>query len=273
MTAIPARRHAIACNILRPGAVALLAAVLAAGCSSIDVTFSTIEETPAVPAAAAEVSPTAEAPPEKVTAVEQTIELSSTVFSRIRRIPLKHTCTEMKDIARPTTDATVKRSENWSPPLSWAGLPEGTKSVALIVDGTDNVVDPKNPDEPLAVHWLIWNIPPTVTELAEAVATTTQLVELGQNVTQGINADGFHGYTGPCPPLQAAYSIGGQGYYGQKARPVDQFSFKIYALDVELDLGPDATREDLLEAMEGHVIATGELKGEFPPEAPVQRLT
>ena len=244
-------------------AAAALSIALGVGCSSIDVTVSTDDETPAAPAAASEVSPTVEPATEEARVVEQTIELSSTVFSRIRRIPLRHACTEMKDIVRPTTDTTVKKSENWSPPLSWAGLPENTKSVALIVDGTDNVVDPKAPDEPLAVHWLIWNIPPSVTELAEAVATTTQLVDLGQNVTQGINTDGFHGYTGPCPPLQAAYSIGGQGYYGQKARPVDQFYFKVFALDIELDLGPDATREDLLKAMEGHVIATGELKGEF----------
>ena len=250
----------MACNILRLGAVALLAAVLAVGCSSGDPGGDIADE---APAAAAQVSPTVEPATEEARVVEQTIELSSTVFSRIRRIPLRHACTEMKDIVRPTTDTTVKKSENWSPPLSWAGLPENTKSVALIVDGTDNVVDPKAPDEPLAVHWLIWNIPPSVTELAEAVATTTQLVDVGQNVTQGINTDGFHGYTGPCPPLQAAYSIGGQGYYGQRARPVDQFYFKIYALDIELDLGTDATREDLLKAMEGHVIATGELKGEF----------
>ena len=251
------------CDILRPGAVALLAVLVAAGCSSVDITVSTDGDPPAAPAAATEASPTAESAPKDAPEVVQTVELSSSVFSRIRRIPLRHACTEMKDIVRPTTDPTVKKSENFSPPLSWTGLPEGTKSVALIVDGTDNVVDPKAPDEPLAVHWLIWNIPPTVTELAEAVATTTKLVELGQDVTQGINADGFPGYTGPCPPLQAAYSIGGQGYYGQKARPVDQFYFRIYALDVELDLGPDATREDLLGAMEGHVIATGELKGEF----------
>ena len=248
------------CNILRLGAGALLAAVLAVGCSSGDDAADIADE---APAAAAQVSPTVEPATEEARVVEQTIELSSTVFSRIRRIPLRHACTEMKDIVRPTTDTTVKKSENWSPPLSWAGLSENTKSVALIVDGTDNVVDPKAPDEPLAVHWLIWNIPPSVTELAEAVATTTQLVDVGQHVTQGINTDGFHGYTGPCPPLQAAYSIGGQGYYGQKARPVDQFYFKVFALDIELDLGPDATREDLLKAMEGHVIATGELKGEF----------
>ena len=124
------------------------------------------------------------------------------------------------------------------------------------------VVDPKNPDGPLAVHWTIWNIPPTVTGFAEAMATTTQLLDIGQKVTQGVNTDGFHGYTGPCPPLQTAYSLK-QGYYGQTARPVDQYYFKIYALDVELDLDPTATLEELLKAIQGHVLAGGELRGEF----------
>lgn len=264
MTAIPTLRSCGAApNILRLTAVTALLALLAVGCSSGNPNGDGADVTPAAPAAAPQVSPTAEGAPEEARTVEQTIELSSSVFSRIRRIPLKHACTEMKDIARPTTDTTAKKSENTSPPLSWTGLPEGTKSVALIVDGTDNVVDPKSPDEPLAVHWLIWSIPPSVTELPGSVATTTNPVGVGQQVVQGVNADGFYGYTGPCPPLQAAYSIGSQGYYGQRARPVDQFYFKIYALDIELDLGPDATREDLLKAMEDHVIATGELEGEF----------
>jgi Raf kinase inhibitor-like YbhB/YbcL family protein len=251
--------------MFRTVAATLLATVLlstlAAACSSSDGG----DDDAGLPAAAAAAdAPAAEGGDSVVTQeFDLSIELTSSVFSRIRRIPLRHTCTVMKDIVRPTTDSAVKTSENWSPPLSWTGLPEGTKSVALIFDGTDNVVDPKSPDEPLAVHWLIWNIPPSVTELAEAVATTTQLVDLGPRVTQGLNADGFHGYTGPCPPLQAAYSIGGQGYHGQTARSVDQFYFKIYALDIELDLGPDATRDDLLKAMDGHIVAGGELKGEF----------
>jgi len=248
--------------MFRTVAATLLATVLlstlAAACSSSDAG----DEAAGASAAAAD-APAAEGGDSVVTQeFDLSIELTSSVFSRIRRIPLRHTCTAMKDIVRPTTDSTVKTPLNWSPPLSWTGLPEGTKSVALIFDGTDNVVDPKSSDEPLAVHWLIWNIPPSVTELAEAVATTTQLVDLGPRVTQGLNADGFHGYTGPCPPLQAAYSIA-QGYHGQTARPVDQFYFKIYALDIELDLGPDATREGLLKAMDGHIVAGGELKGEF----------
>ena len=188
--------------------------------------------------------------------VDMSIELTSSVFSRIRRIPLRHTCTTMKDIARPTTDPIRKVSENLSPPLAWGGLPDGTVSIALIFEGTDELVDPKNEEEePLAVHWVIWNIPADVTELAEAVATTTNVLAIGPNVTQGLNVDGVTGYTGPCPPLQAAYSIGRQGYYGQKARPVDQFSFKIYALDIELDLGPEATVGDLLRRLPGVEVA------------------
>ena len=113
------------CNILRPGAVALLAVLLAAGCSSVDITVSTDGDPPAAAAAATEASPTAESAPKGAPEVVQTVELSSSVFSRIRRIPLRHACTEMKDIVRPTTDPTVKKSENFSPPLSWTGAARG----------------------------------------------------------------------------------------------------------------------------------------------------
>ena len=229
--------------------------------------------TPAAPAAASQVSPSTNPTPEEARTVEQTIELSSSVFSRIRRIPLKNASTEMKDIARPTTDSTVKKSENASPPLSWTGLPEGTKSVALIVDGTDNVVDPKSPDEPLAVHWLIWNIPPSVTELSGAVATTTNPIDVGQQVVQGANTDGFHGYTGPCPPLQAAYSIGGQGYYGQKARPVDQFYFKNIRPGHRARAGPRRDSRGPTEGDGGPCDRDRRAQGRVHPEAAVQRLT
>ena len=178
-------------NLLRLVAAAALSVILAVGCSSGDPNGDGADVTPAAPAAASQVSPSTNPTPEEARTVEQTIELSSSVFSRIRRIPLKNACTEMKDIARPTTDSTVKKSENASPPLSWTGLPEGTKSVTLIVDGTDNVVDPKSPDEPLAVHWLIWNIPPSVTELSGAVATTTNPVDVVQQVVQGVTPTAF----------------------------------------------------------------------------------
>jgi Raf kinase inhibitor-like YbhB/YbcL family protein len=123
-----------------------------------------------------------------------------------------------------------------SPPLTWTSVPSGTESVALICD---------DPDAPMGtwVHWVIFNLPAAVKELPENVPTQKNLANGG---VQGTND--FHkiGYGGPCPPG------GTHRYY-----------FKLYALDMALDLQPGSTKKDLLKAMEGHILAEGQLMGRY----------
>ncbi len=122
---------------------------------------------------------------------------------------------------------------NISPPLQWTPGPQGTKSYALIMD---------DPDSPRGtwVHWVLWNIRdpglPTQVPCQPQVNTT-----FGR-VSQGRNSYGRIGYSGPCQP------VGTHRYF-----------FKLYALDIELDLGPDATKADLLAAMDTHVLDHGEM--------------
>lgn len=122
-----------------------------------------------------------------------------------------------------------------SPPLKWSSAPANTKSFALIVD---------DPDAPggVWVHWVIYNLPSTTTALAE---NTPQLPKLSDGTKQGINDFRQTGYGGPCPPPGKPH----------------RYFFKLYALDTLLDLKPGATKKDLLKAMEGHVLAEGQLMG------------
>jgi Raf kinase inhibitor-like YbhB/YbcL family protein len=117
-----------------------------------------------------------------------------------------------------------------SPPLQIAGVPSGAKSLVLIVD---------DPDAPsgLFTHWLVWNIPPQTGSIAEGSAP--------QGV-QGANDFGKSGYRGPCPPPGT-----------------HRYSFKIFALDRELELRSGAKRSQVDAAMKGHVIAQGELVGRY----------
>jgi Raf kinase inhibitor-like YbhB/YbcL family protein len=117
-----------------------------------------------------------------------------------------------------------------SPPLQIAGVPSGAKSLVLIVD---------DPDAPsgLFTHWLVWNIPPQTGSIAEGSAP--------QGV-QGANDFGKSGYRGPCPPPGT-----------------HRYSFKIFALDRELELRSVAKRSQVDAAMKGHVIAQGELVGRY----------
>lgn len=124
-----------------------------------------------------------------------------------------------------------------SPPLAWSGAPAGTKSFALIMD---------DPDAPMGtfVHWVVYNIPATKGELPEALPSGAKLAD---GSLQGTNGAGRVGYTGPCPPS------GTHRYF-----------FKLYALDAVLALDSGAASKDqLLKAVQGHILAQGELIGTF----------
>jgi Raf kinase inhibitor-like YbhB/YbcL family protein len=123
-----------------------------------------------------------------------------------------------------------------SPPLAWDSVPAGTKSLALICD---------DPDAPMGtwVHWVLYDLPPNVRELPENVPPSKTLATGGK---QGTNDFRKIGYGGPCPPG------GTHRYY-----------FKLYALDIELKRDPGMTKAQLLKAMEGHVLAEGQLMGKY----------
>jgi len=116
-----------------------------------------------------------------------------------------------------------------NPPITIEGTPKETKSLVLVMD---------DPDAPSGTfdHWVVWNIPPSMNKIAEDTAPGTE----------GLNGMRQHGYTGPCPPS------GTHHYF-----------FKVYALDTELDLGKNSVKIDVEKAMQGHILARGQLIGLF----------
>ncbi|MBV2234071.1 MAG: YbhB/YbcL family Raf kinase inhibitor-like protein [Sterolibacterium sp.] len=127
-----------------------------------------------------------------------------------------------------------------SPQLAWSEVPAGTQSLVLIVDDPD-APDPAAP-KMTWVHWVLYNIPPTVSELPAAIAPAN----LPAGTQEGINDWERTGYGGPCPP------IGVHRYY-----------HKLYALDTVLpDLG-QPTKARLEAALEGHVLAQAVLMGTY----------
>src|SRR5512132_902413 len=131
-----------------------------------------------------------------------------------------------------------------SPPLAWSGLPEGTKSLALVVDDPD-APDPKAP-KMTWVHWVLYNLPPTVGALPEAVSPEA----LPPGTRQGRNDWNKPGYGGPCPPVGR-----------------HRYVHKLYALDTVLAELKPPSKSKLLEAMEGHVLAPAELVGTYEKTA------
>lgn len=126
--------------------------------------------------------------------------------------------------------------ENIIPPLSFLDIPRGVKSLALIVDDPD-IPDSVKDDRGIEVfdHWVVFDISSETTEIEEGKEP---------QATEGLNSAGKSEYTGPCPP------DGEHRYF-----------FRLYALDTLVNLPPQATREDLEEAMAGHIIEKAELVG------------
>jgi Raf kinase inhibitor-like YbhB/YbcL family protein len=154
----------------------------------------------------------------------QGLILTSSAFASGQPIPIQYTC----------------QGKNVSPPLAWSGLPEGTRSLVLIVEDPD-APDPAKP-KLVWDHWLLYNLPPETKGLPEAVAAA----KLPLGTYQALNSWKKPGWGGPCPP------IGRHRYF-----------FKLSALDVVLPVRKALDKKALLALMQGHVLAKAELIGTY----------
>ncbi|MEW5896373.1 MAG: YbhB/YbcL family Raf kinase inhibitor-like protein [Nanoarchaeota archaeon] len=145
------------------------------------------------------------------------MKLSSSAFKHGEDIPEKYTC----------------EGDNISPPLKIEDIPAKAKSFVLIMDDPDAV----KPAGKVWDHWIVFNIPPSTTEIKENTEPEGR---------QGKNSWGELGYGGPCPP------DGQHRYY-----------FKLYALDAELNLPAGATKSEIEKAMLEHILAKAELVGKY----------
>lgn len=131
--------------------------------------------------------------------------------------------------------------EDLSPPLTWMGVPEGTKELALIVD------DPDAPRAEPWVHWVLYKVPADVKMLAEGIPPTPTL-DVPPGALQGKNSWGTDGYRGPAPPR-------GHGTH--------HYHFRLYALSTPLAAANGLDKHGLLKAMRGHILAETELVGTY----------
>jgi len=155
---------------------------------------------------------------------KMSLTLTSTAFANGDSIPGKFTC----------------QGNNISPPLRWQGVPQGARSLALIVDDPD-APDPRAP-RVTWVHWVVYNLPVNVFDLPEDMAAA----KLPPGVTIGLNDWGNADYGGPCPP------VGKHRYF-----------FKLYALNTELKSADHLTKSQLEAEMEGHILSQAELVGTY----------
>jgi Raf kinase inhibitor-like YbhB/YbcL family protein len=144
-------------------------------------------------------------------------QLSSNAFKQGETIPQQYTCDGL----------------NISPELIWKDAPEGTKSFVLVME---------DPDAPAGIwdHWIVFNIPANVTQLAENVK------QLPEGALDGANSWNKTGYGGPCPPDRE-----------------HRYFFKLYALNVLLPFDASVPKQQILNMMKRHILATAELEGRY----------
>ena len=135
--------------------------------------------------------------------------------------------------------------KNHSPAIAWSGAPAGTRSYALFVE------DPDDPAAPL-IHWVAWDLAPTLTQLPRSLRNEPELKK-PSGVRQAVNSHGGLGWTGPHPPVAA---------------PAHHYHFEVFALDRMLGARGGASRDAVLRAMRGHVIARGEAVALYAEPAP-----
>lgn len=155
--------------------------------------------------------------------MEANLVVTSSAFKNGGTIPIKYT----------------GRGEDISVPLEFSNIVSSGKSIAIIMD------DPDAPSLTPFVHWLIWDIPTTITKIPENVPNDSKIVSLGGAI-QGKNGFGSVGYMGPNPPSG-----------------MHTYRIKVYVLDCFLNLKEGSPRETLEREMKGHVIQSGLLEGKF----------
>ena len=137
--------------------------------------------------------------------------------------------------------------DNISPPLSWSGTPEGTEAFAVVVE------DPDAPGDTPFLHWTVWDLPKTLTELPANVEQKPRASSLS-GAPQGRNGSGSFGWYGPKPPA-------GHG--------VHHYHFQVFALSKRLGMEPETGLAELMSALKGVTLASGELVGTFEtPDRP-----
>jgi Raf kinase inhibitor-like YbhB/YbcL family protein len=151
------------------------------------------------------------------------LTITSPAFKQGGKVPSAYTC----------------EGDDLSPPLSFEGAPQGTKSLALVIDDPD-APDPKAPKR-VWVHWVLFNLPPD----SKGVAENASAKGLPAGAVQGVNDFQSKAYGGPCPP------IGRHRYF-----------LKLYALDVMLPAKP-LNKAEFERAIEGHVLGKAELMATY----------
>lgn len=162
------------------------------------------------------------------------------IYTDAEEPPLLHLTSRVFEDGGSIPQTFACDGKNISPALEWTGVPRGTENLVLIVD---------DPDAPAGVftHWVVYNLPPSLRSLPQGMPPAKKLMN---SERQGVNGFGNLGYGGPCPPA-------GEHHY----------VFTLYAVSKPLDFKNPPTKDEVLKAIEGKILATAKLTGKYQKQA------
>ena len=155
------------------------------------------------------------------------------------------TTTSLKATGFLQTEFTCEGTDS-SPHIAWSDVPTETQSIAVVAEDLDFA-------GAVASHWVVWGLTPETRELPPW-ASRSEALPAG--AVEGVNTYGEQGYKGPCPPPKV---ISGCGTCPQTGFDSNPYLWTVYAIGKDVSLGPDATRDDLLQAIDGSILASGSL--------------
>ncbi len=201
----------------------LITVLLTAGCSSVS---------PASPDSGDAERPSA--PSEEAYELQQAVATSFNV-----------TTTSLKATGFLQTEFTCEGTDS-SPHIAWADIPAETRSIAVVAEDLDFA-------GAVASHWVVWGLSAETRELPAGASRSEALPE---GAVEGVHTYGEQGYKGPCPPPKVTPRTTNCAPTGFVSNP---YRWSVYALEKEVSLGPEATRDALLQAIDGSIVASGSL--------------
>ena len=155
------------------------------------------------------------------------------------------TTTSFKETGFLQTEFTCEGTDS-SPHIAWGDIPSGTQSIVVVAEDL-------NLAGSVASHWILWGLPPDTRDLPAGASGSSALPT---GAVEGVNTYGQPGYKGPCPPPKIRARSTQCRSSGFQSNP---YRWSVYALDRTLYLGPDATRDNLLQAIDGGILASGSI--------------
>ncbi len=176
------------------------------------------------------------------------------VLTQVPALTIEVTSQTLDDKGYLNQDNTCEGVDT-SPQLSWSAPPDGTKSVVIVAE------DPQHEKtEDAWTHWIVYGIDPAITSIEAGVADEATLPVSG---VHGANDWKAHRYNGPCPTPTIVYANSGAKFFPPDVAKPRPYNFNVYAIDIDAGLEPGADRNTVLRAIDGHVIAGGNLEATY----------